>query len=326
MENYLLLILLYLTTLASVSLAKDSRALFIGLLSIAAILAVIDLPDIPEYKIHYEIAQTSGNEIFNSIYNFEIGYNALVFLVSTILPFEIFYIILLATILLSYHIFYKTSGDKNSWFYLLIFLSIALYFVSFTIRTSIASIFIVLSLILLKNDRWLMSIFLIGVGALFHTAALPFLIFPVVSVIRKFINDFWLLFCLFGCLGSFLSIAFFQVIELLTLVQFFETKVLAYDAEPEAGFNFFMLLWCALFLFHLINPQHLSRFDQNLLIGLFFVFIIFVQNAFFLGRLMWLTSFLFVYFLTKIFLRCKLSKDFLILLMFFIPMVTLIRF
>lgn len=326
MENYLITGLLYLATLLTALLSGNAKTLFIGLLSITALLTLLDLPDIPDYKAHYELAQTGGKEVFSSIYNFEIGYNALVFIASIFLPFEIFYIITLATIISSYNIFYKINAVKWSWLYLLIFLSLALYFVSFTIRTSIASLFIVLSILSLKNNRWFVSITAIGFGALFHSASLPFLIFVGIYFLRKFIGSFWLLFIFLSCVAFFWNVAFLYILELIALVPFFEIKILAYETQTGTQLSIFLLLWLMVILFYFINPKQLNSFDQNLLLGLFFIFLVFIKNEFFLGRLMWLSSFLFVYFFTKILLRYNFNRDVIILVALVLPLLIIIRF
>jgi hypothetical protein len=326
MENYFITGSIYLATLLSSFLSRDAKTLFIGLLSITSLLTLLELPDIPDYKAHYELAENGGKEVFDSIYNFEIGYNALVFFASIFLPFEIFYIITLASVILSYNIFFKNNAVKLSWLYLLIFLSIALYFVSFTIRTSIASLLIVISLLLLKDSRWLTSLIAIGIGALFHTATLPCLIFVAVSVLRKFINSFWILFFLLISLVIFWNITFFYILELIALLPFFESKILAYETQSGAQISIFALLWLVVFLYYFMNPKQLNHFEQNILLGLFFIFMVFIQNEFFLGRLMWLTSFIFVYFFTNILLRFYLNKDVLFLIALLFPLLILIRF
>jgi len=295
-------VLLYFAIIATSLLLRERKLYIFGAILIGTCLLFIELPDVTAYKEHYELTKHTNFSEILSLSNFEPGYVVVVALLSQILPFEIFYVAVVAFAIHIYFRFFEKCANNNISIYAIIFLSIFLYFIAFTLRTTIASIFLAYSILYLKNNKNFIAAVLIVFGATFHIAIAPLIILPILS---RFSNIITKHFIFLNVAVIAVSVILAQNLSLDYIVginDILDLKITAYETENVYRNGFFFDLWIVVILGSFISFKYLNEFDRFLITA--FACIIFLSQpfGFIQGRLMWLTSFVFAYMFTKVFI------------------------
>lgn len=304
----------------------SSKLYLFGIFFIALSLSFLDLPDINEYRDHYEFSGQFGYEFVSRFTNFERGYVLTNTLLSPYISFKFFYIIIISLTIYAYLKFFEISDKDNSYIYATVFFSLCLYFVAFTLRTTISSIFLAFALICIRNKRYIGSLILISIGSLFHILILILLILPFISIFSKLISKY--IFILLPAVGmaAFIVGQNFDLAELAGFNRVLDLKVNAYTEANLSSNSVFLVMWLIAFCGTFISFKRLDDFDRALIITLLAALAFLVPFQFIQGRFMWLTSFLFAYILSKgTFNRLKLSETGAMVFMAVLPLAVFFR-
>lgn len=316
-------VLLYFSILITIYLYGKKVTFNIGAMLIPVSLLFFDLPDINEYRLHYELAGQYGYKYVFPLYNFEPGYVGLASVFSLTFPFEVFYIFIIYFSINAYLKFYNGSNS----IYIALMLSLCLYFIAFTIRTTIASAFLAYALFFLRDGKILNFFTLIVIGALFHIVILPMAIFVIIIRFSKFISRHYIYLGLLICVSSIFIVNNLTLAPFVGLSAFVDFKILAYEEANVSAHNLFSSLWIFVFFASLISlNKRFNEFDRVLFVYVFSIILLSSQFGFLQGRFMWLTAFLFAYFFAKTTIsRIKIAEFGRIALIITLPLLALIR-
>lgn len=282
-----------------------------GCLSIAFILLFFNFPDIPDYKIHYDaIAQVSMKSLGSvaNEWNFEVGYDWLVFAFSRLLPFELFYILLITFSLLSYYGFYSAYLNELKNLGFIVFVSIFIYYISFTLRTTIVSAMLASALVLIKRERKIFATVIIGISAQIHTVAIPYISIVLLSGFKKIINKNKWLAGLF-LLTTYVSVEMFVplLLKAFSEIEFTKFKINSYAEFSVYDWNLLIVAWVLIGLLIFTRDRYKDEDGFWLYIVVSSVFILLSFNSFFQGRATWAATFVYAYLIVSI-LRKYLKK------------------
>jgi len=326
-SNFVGSMLLYLAIIATSFLLRERKTYIIGVVAIATCLLYIELPDIAEYKEHYQLAGRTSFEYIISLYNFEPGYVGVVAILSQVLPFEVFYIIIVSLAIHSYLKFYEKNVNKQCYIYAVFFLSFCLYFVAFTLRTTIASMFFAYSLLNLKDNKNVFAAILIIIGATFHVAIAPMIILPILNKFSAFIARRYLLVYAIAIVASIIITRYLSMNLFVGVNEIVDLKILAYDDANVTSNSLYFVLWIIAIIGSFISFKHFEEFDRLIIITTVATIIALLPFGFIQGRFMWLTSFLFAYIFTKgTFGRFDFGKTGRLLFTVTLPLVIFLRF
>lgn len=302
--------------------------LVFGIFALAVSLSFLGLPDLDGYKEHWDYASVLTFSELEARNNFEIGYNVSVWIFSMVMPWELFYIIVISLAVFSYLKFYEEYGSEKKVLYAAAFLALFLYFTAFTFRTTISSILLVLSVLSVRNDRNLMSILFIVLGSTFHSVILPMLILPFINRYSSLINRHFLIMIFLAISAGLVFNSFFTLDKIAELSDFLRFKVQAYeDVNTSYRISIFQVFWFLLFVCGLLGVRKLDRFDRVLFTTLSLIITLLIPYNFFQARFFWLTSFLAAYFFAKLVLaRIKFDLFSISLVVFVSPILVLFRF
>ena len=293
---------IYFAIIATALLANKGHENVLSTCVIAGCLLFLGLPDLEAYDEHYQLAASEGFLLALNSNNFEIGYVALVSICSQIIPFWMFYI---GIIVFAIHAYLKFSNSNNScapYIFVCFLLSACIYFFSFTIRTTIASIFLAYSLLRISEGKNTAALILILAGIAFHMVIAPMLLLPILNKFKPFIARYYGLSIIIAVIVSAVLADAFLLSSLGEVGGFIETKINLYQDDALSKNGFFFTYWIILIASSVIFIKRISDFDRVLLVSVASVLILLYPYAFFQGRFMWLTSFIFAYLFTKIFL------------------------
>jgi hypothetical protein len=318
---------LYLAIVTTSLLPQKNRAHILGAAVIGACLLLLDLPDIAEYKEHYQLAGEIGFYNILSLYNFEPGYVAIVALLSKTIPFEVFYILTITFAINAYRDFYCENTSRKSSIFIVCFLSICLYFVAFTIRTTIASIFLAYSLSCLKKKDNLRAALMIILGATFHAIITPLIILPVINKFSILIKSRYLFAYTIAIVVALISEKIVSPDLFIGTNELIDLKLSAYEDANVGSKNIYFGLWIVAAVGSIVSMDRFNEFDRVLTISMVTVILLLRPYEFFQGRFMWLTSFIFIYILTKgILTRFDIGKTGGLLTIITLPLLTFLRF
>jgi len=326
-SNLTIIYLLYLTIVVISLSLRDGKSYIWSAALIGALLLLLDLPDIAEYKEHYYLtAQTSFMHIF-PLYNFEPGYVAAVAIFSKIVPFEVFYIIIITLAIDAYFKFYRANTDNRAYILAACFLSLCLYFVAFTLRATIASIFLAYSLHFLRNKKNATATVLIIIGATFHAIIIPLIILPIANLFSAFISKRYLLLYTITVIAVVFVSKLLSLDMLLGVSDVIDLKASAYKDANISSDSVYFVLWIIAIAGFLISLRFFSEFDRVLALSLTAIILALHPYEFIQGRFMWLTSFLFIYILAKgVIIRFNFGKTGRLIFTISVPLITLMRF
>ena len=317
---------LFLSIVVTVFLFYRKNFYIFGIISISICLLFFDFPDIDEYRDHYEFAGQAGYDYVSTFYNFEPGYVVLVAVSAALLPFEVFYVLVMTFAIYAYLQFFEETGDKNRYIYATIFLSICLYFVAFTLRTTISSTFLALAVTFMQRKRNFIAIIFILIGSLFHVVIIAAIILPFASLFAKFLSRYYLL--ILPAAGVF-SVIIGQGFDLNQIVGFnsvLDLKIISYSDANMSSNNVFFGMWIVAFIGAFASFRTLDEFERALIIAMFGIIIFLTPFEFVQGRFMWLTSFLFAYIFSKgTFVRFNLTETGGIVFMIVVPLAVFFR-
>jgi hypothetical protein len=278
----------------------------LGCISIGVVLYFFNFPDISEYRNHFDILSVTRMAEFNSArssWNFEYGYDVVVFISSYILPFEVFYVTTIATTLLCYYLFFRSYSEKNAVLSFIFLNSFFLYYISFTLRTTIASALIACALVLLKNNKKYLPAIAIATTSFVHTVALPFASILLIMNCKIFSKAKLVLIFLFISAFIGLTLIYIRTIKIyISQVEFIAFKLNSYEEFSGVKFNFLLLAWVVIGVI-IVASKKREQLSEDLWIyfSISFVFVILSFNAFFQGRAMWAASFVFAHLIAAIF-------------------------
>ena len=326
-SNLISHVLLYLAIIATSLCLRERKPYIFGVISIAICLLFFDLSDIEEYRNHYELAGRAGFDHVVSLYNFEPGYVLLVVLIAHFLPFEAFYVIAISLAIHAYIKFFEQSVGKGHYVYAVFFLSSCLYFVSFTLRTTIASTFLAYAILCLKNKKNILAVILITVGATFHVVIAPMIILPILNKYSGLIAKHYLS---FYAIVIAISIAIAKNLSLTPFVgvnEIVDLKISSYDDANINSNSIFFGLWAIAFAGSYVSFRKFDEFDRVLVIASVATILLLYPFEFVQGRFMWLTSFVFAYIFAKgTFMRIDFGSAGRLILVNTLPLVVFFRF
>lgn len=294
-------LIIYIAIVITALLSNQGRKYLFGAFFIACCLLFLELPDLEAYVEHYQLAASEGFMSALLSNNFEFGYVALVSICSEIMPFWMFYIGVIICAISSYLKFSSINNSCAPYIFTCFLLSACLYFFSFTIRTTIASIFLSYSLIRLKEEKNTSALILLLAGMTFHMVIAPMLVVPVLNKFRPWISRHYRLCIFFAGIISFIFADIISISSLSSVGGFVENKIFFYQDQESLISGFFFMLWIFIIVSSLFLRKHVDSFDRVLLVSITSILILLYPYGFFQGRFMWLTSFIFAYFFTKIF-------------------------
>lgn len=319
--------LLYLALVATSLLLRERKAYIFGAILIATCLLFIELPDVATYKEHYQLARHTSFENIFSLYNFEPGYVVLVIALSRFLPFEVFYVIVVSLAIHAYLKFYEKSVNKRPYIFAVLFLSVCLYFVAFTLRTTIASMFLAYALSCLKGKKNALAAVLIFLGATFHIVIAPMIILPIVNKFSALISRRYLL---FYAIAIALAVIIARHLSLNFLVganQFIDLKISAYEDANVSSNSLYFGLWILAIFGSCISYRYFDESDRVLAIVAAVNVLLLYPFEFIQGRFMWLTSFLFAYIFAKgTIARIDIGKTGRLVFVLTLPLLSFLRF
>jgi hypothetical protein len=318
---------LYISILIAAVFLRDLNYRFFGSILIGMCLINLDLPDILEYKSHYSLASQIGFEDLLLSSNFEPGYVLLVYIISNYIPFEFFYVVVIALAIDAYSKFYALKNDERYYIYIIIFLSTCLYFVAFTIRSTIASIFLAYALIYFRQRKLFTGSIMILAGSAFHVAILPMLMFPVINNISFVFEKKSFYIYAMAILASIFLPNFLLIDSFVGMNKVLDLKILAYEDANINSSSLFFGLWIFVAAGFVMSYRSYDDFDRSLFVTLFVIILFLRSYGFIQGRFMWLTSFLFVYFFAKsLIFKFDIGKYGRLLLIFMLPLMNFLRF
>jgi hypothetical protein len=317
---------LFLSIVVTVFLFYKKTFYVFGIVSISICLLFFDFPDITEYREHYEFAGQAGYDYVSTFYNFEPGYVLLVAISASFLPFEAFYILIVSCAIYAYLKFFEDTGEKDSYIYATIFLSICLYFVAFTLRTTISSTFLAFAISCMQKKKNTVALLLILAGSLFHVVILLAIILPFVSLFSRFISKYFLIILPIAGIFSVIIGQNFDLNEIVGYNNVIDLKVSSYTDANLSSNSVFLGIWIIAFASAFASFKNLNDFERALIIALFGVIIFLIPFEFIQGRFMWLTSFLFAYILSKgTFIRFNLTETSGMVFMTVLPLAVFFR-
>lgn len=320
-------VLLYFSIIATSLLLRERKLYLFGAILIGTCLQFIELPDIIEYKAHYQLTSNTDFRNILLLSNFEPGYVVLVTILSKFLPFEVFYVAVVTLAIHAYTRFFEKCADNYAYIYIVLFLSVCLYFIAFTLRSTIASIVLAYSLLYLKDKKNLISAALIVFAATFHIVVAPLIMLPILnnysSIIKKhFIYFFSAAIIIPLVLARYLSLDFF-----VGNSEILDLKISAYDGANINVNGFYFGLWIFAIIGSFYSYKYLIEFERVLIIATVFIIVLFHPFGFIQGRFMWLTSFVFAYIFTRVvFSRINLGAIGRLIFLVVVPLAVFARF
>lgn len=290
---------LFLSIIATIFLFRERKFHIVGIISISICLLFIDLPDIDEYRTHYDLTGRAGFDYVISLYNFEPGYVIFVAALSSFLPFEAFYVITISLAIHAYLKFFEESDGKRHYIYAAFFLSICLYFTAFTLRTTLASTFLAYAILCLKSNKNAAAGALILVGGMFHVVLTPLIILPVFNRFSSLIAKHYILLYIVVVALSVIVTPSLSLTPFLGANEVIDLKISSYEEANFSSNSYYFGLWLIAFIGALISYKNFSNFDRMLVISLLTSILFLYPFEFIQGRFMWLTSFLFAYIFSK---------------------------
>ena len=300
-----LVIALFLIILVSPLWLIKPASRILGCVSIGTVLLFFNFRDIIHYRNHYYLRSKVGISDYDFLQqigsNFEYGYDVLVFISSHLFPFEVFYVIIIASTLLCYHYFFQSYSKRNANLSFIIFTAFFLYYISFTLRSTIASALLACALVFLKNKRQYLSIFTIAIASFMHVVVLPFLPILLLTKFKKFLQKYMLLTILFFLACAALALNFIKLLSTYFFQnEFIIFKLKSYAEVSELQFSFLLLVWATIGTIMFI-PNKLKNLEN---LWIFFLIscmlIAWSFNSFFLGRATWVVSFVYAYLIAEI--------------------------
>ena len=300
-----LVIALFLIILVSPLWLIKPASRILGCVSIGTVLLFFNFRDIIHYRNHYYLRSKVGISDYDFLQqigsNFEYGYDVLVFISSHLFPFEVFYVIIIASTLLCYHYFFQSYSKRNANLSFIIFTAFFLYYISFTLRSTIASALLACALVFLKNKRQYLSIFTIAIASFMHVVVLPFLPILLLTKFKKFLQKYMLVTILFFLACAPLALNFINLLQTYFFQnEFIIFKLKSYTEIAEIQFSFLLLVWAAIggIMFIANKPKYLESLWIFFLISC--MLIAWSFNSFFLGRATWVVSFVYAYLIAEI--------------------------
>jgi hypothetical protein len=233
-------IILFLIILTSPLWLIKPATKIIGCTFIGITLLYFDLPDINEYRNHYDnLTGVSVNDFdyVQGLWNFEYGYDLIIFISTHLFSFDVFYVITITLTLLSYDLFFKSYSRRFSDLSFIVFTSFFLYYISFTLRSTIASALLAWALVFIKNQRQYVAIATIATASFMHLVALPFsvlLLMNFKNLVRNklFLTTFFVLVCTVQSINfiNLLTESFYQY-------EFIKFKFDSYEELNEIGLS-----------------------------------------------------------------------------------------
>ncbi len=311
-------LVLYLAIIWCVFSVITKFPIILPIIIISIVLYEYNLPDIKVYKEFFELASIINFEILKiDAYKYEIGYIYLNILFSQFVSFHIFYIIVISTVLYCSIKFFISLKGEYSYVYVSFFLSFCLYFLSFTLRTSIASIFLILALINLFNKKENIALIYILVGSLFHIVILYAIIYVILIKRKKIVFFLLLLFFLFFIIYNHDS---------FKILGFINDKILIYKEDENFKLSLFLLIWIILIFYSIYKFEYLHNFNKILIIGMFITILFLINNSFIMGRIFWISSIIFTYCLVNLLLNNLIfQKNMKFISLLLIPLVIFTR-
>jgi EpsG family len=317
---------LFLSIVATVFLFYKKKFYIFGIVSISICLLFFDFPDIAEYREHYEFAGQAGYDYVSTFYNFEPGYVLLVAISASLIPFEAFYVLIISSAIYAYLRFFEETGEKNRYIYATIFLSICLYFIAFTLRTTISSTFLAFAVTCMQKKRNTLAFILILVGSLFHVVILATIILPFVSLFSRFISRYFILILPFAGIFSLIIGQYFDLNAIVGYNNVLDLKISSYTDANISSNTVFLGMWLIALATAFASFKKLDEFERALIIAFFGIIVVLIPYEFIQGRFMWLTSFLFAYILSKgTFIRFNLTETGGIVFMTVLPLAVFFR-
>jgi len=274
----------------------------IGCVSIGYVLTLFNFQDIDQYTLHYNaFAESEIYEFKNilEVWNFEIGYSALVFLFSRLVSFEIYYVTVISLSLLCYYYFFRIYSPKILKLSFIIFLSFFLYYIAFSLRATIASALIAGALILIRHNKINASSMVIFLAWSIHLLSLPAFIILIACQYRSFFEG--KIFAV--CISMIILMQLFVINTVLYLLpeqKYLLLKLDAYNDLQDIKFSVMLLIWVAIGL--ALFAKIFFR-DKDISWLYFLISIQFAAwsfNSFFLGRAMWFYSYIFAFIISFI--------------------------
>lgn len=318
---------LFLSIVSTVFLFyKNNKLYILGIFFIALCLSFFSFADIDEYREHYEFAGQAGYDYVSTFYNFEPGYVLLVAISASLIPFEAFYVLIISSAIYAYLRFFEGTGEENRYIYATIFLSICLYFVAFTLRTTIASTFLAFAVLYMQQKKNTIAFVLILIGSLFHIVVLITIILPFASLFRRFISKYFILILPIAGIFSVIISQYFDLNEIVGYNDVLDLKISSYTDANISSNNLFLGMWLVAFATAFASFKNLDEFERVLIIALLGIIVFLIPYEFVQGRFMWLTSFLFAYILSKgTFIRFNLTETGGIVFMTVLPLAVFFR-
>lgn len=285
----------------------------LGCLSIGITLLFFNFPDIPDYIEHYETLAKSNALDFDIVrrhWNFEYGYDLLVFVASHFISFDIFYVLIITFTLLSYQLFFSAYDNDISDISFIIFTAIFIYYISFTLRTTLASALLAYSLVLTKKNSQFIAATLLLLAALMHLVVTPFFImFPLAKYKIKLFKSLALTNTLLIMCALFTMLVVPFLLTNVSQFGFISFKLSSYAEFTDYKWNLLILAWIIIGI--LLAIMKSTRTIDNLWIYFIFscVFILLSFNSFFQGRATWAAAFVFAYLISAIIPKYLVAKE-----------------
>lgn len=321
------LLLLYFSIVSTTFLVRERRVPFLGCILIGSSLLTFDLPDSFEYKEHYQIASQLGISHAVLPFNFEPGYNLIVSLFSKVVPYEAFYVFVISITIYAYIKAFDSLAGKKDYLLTAFLLSIFLYFFAFTVRTTIASMFLAYAVIFLKNRNNFYAALMVIAGCLFHVVIAPLILFPVINIFSSFVTRNFKLTFLAAIIAALLIASSLSLDFFLGRNNLLDLKIMAYNDANIDSKSIYFWLWIFALFCSLISIKYFSELDRVLVIGSAFILLLLLPFGLVQGRMMWLMSFILVYILTKAtILRFSLGPFGGICFVVMLPLIGLVRY
>lgn len=298
----------------------------LGCISLAATLSFFNFPDIIEYEMHYQkLSQATTNTflIVKSEWNFEIGYDLLVFISSKFLSFGFFYILIIALSLLSYYRFYNAYIKDAADLCFVLFVSLFIYYISFTLRTTIASALLANMLVAIKKNKTNLSIVLIAAACFVHSVAIPFISLLSVSTFDgKNLPKITL--ALLAVIFSYLmaEIAVPVLSTLFLNKEFVDFKIESYSDLAKFNWNLLVIAWILIGI-SLLSLKKIREEDFWIYTSVSSVFALLSFNVFFQGRATWTITFIYSYLIVSMAGRDIKCKDLMVIICLIVSVGTL---
>jgi len=219
------ILVLWILILTSPIWLENLITRIIGCSLIGVTLLFFNFPDISEYNLHFEALTDLSYEDFKVVredWNFEYIYDLLVFVASKFITFNYFYISIITTVLLSYYLFFKSFSNDLAVASFICVVSIFIYYIAFTLRTSIVSAFLAYIFIIL-NKRIYLTFYLLLIATFIHTIIAPFFSIILLIKIKLFTHKYFK-----ESILIILSISFFSNAIVNTYINYFSLNEFIY--------------------------------------------------------------------------------------------------